>query len=41
MAATRREEPIRLDLRISPEYEVSLTGHVDGYPEPLCYRRRK
>lgn len=35
------KKPGRLDLRISPEYEVSLTGHVDGYPEPLCYRRRK
>jgi hypothetical protein len=35
------KRPGRLDLRISPEYEVSLTGHVDGYPEPLCFRRRK
>jgi PAS domain-containing protein len=30
----------RLDLRISPEYEVSLTGHIDGCPEPLLYRYR-
>lgn len=31
----------RLELRISPEYEVSVTGYVDGFPEPLCYRQRK
>jgi len=35
------KKPGRLDLRISPEYEVSLIGHVDGYPEPLRYRYRK
>lgn len=30
----------RLELRISPEYEVTLVGHVDGFKEPLRYRRR-
>jgi len=34
------KRPGRLDLRISSEYAVSLTGHVDGCPDPLRYRYR-
>jgi hypothetical protein len=34
------KKPGRLELKISSDYEVSLTGHVDGMPEPINYRRR-
>jgi hypothetical protein len=34
------KKPGRLELKISSDYEVSLTGHVDGMSEPFNYRRR-
>lgn len=34
------KKPGHLELKISSDYEVSLTGHVDGIPDPLSYRRR-
>ena len=39
LSATARKAG-RLEIRISPEYEVTLTGYVDGYSEPLHYGQK-
>ncbi len=41
LAAVGPKKPGRLDLSVSPDYEVSLSGHIEGFPEPLRYRQQK